>query len=619
MWEKGNQLEVRHKIDAIEALNKAQGDISNEEARLLLYHLFRQNLGITWNTLAKTKIFEFQEIIMNGWFKKDYSIFVAGRGIGKSYLLGIFCLLYCIFHPNAKIVIVANNFRRVKDIFSQMEKFIKRKEAYLLRQCFSDNFTKSNDQHICRCLNGSQIKGLPLGVGENLRGERANVLIIDEGLLISEHVQDTILRPFLTAKLDVAEQEVIKEQENLMIKEGKMKEEDRTVFPNNKLLITSSASYQFEYLYEGIYRPWQRIILDEHRKRNLDDPSYFVSRMSYKAVPDGTIMDESVLKAAAEGKEDNPTFQREYCAIFADSSDSYFNVKKLHECTIDDGDLPTVQIKGDRDREYILAIDPAYGDSKSNDFFAMGVYMLVPEERRIVQVHSYGKAGADVRDHYKYLIYILKHFNIVFSVIDGSGTEFINGFNESVLAHEHKMNVGLINADFEAEDHDYIRELRKAKAQFNKETRNFMYPQPFSALTIRRMNEYLQGGISAKKVWFASKICQNEVEYDKAKNFDLPFNFNDNGGENNMVDFLDDQDDWIPQTKRQLALIEVKTSELGTLRYDIPSHLKKSKSDNRARRDNYTCLLMAYYASKHYFNLMTQEDNIEQESIVFFC
>lgn len=626
-WIKGAQPE-KLPPNVIEEIKALKGEISETRARALLGKLFRYNLGFTWLYLSGQKLFlPFQEIILNAWFSKDNSLFIAGRGVGKSYLLAIFICLYSLFHPGIKIVLVANNFRRVKDIFLQIEKFLNFKGAHLLRQCFemksssSIKMGKQNDQYLLNCLNGSTVKGLPLGVGENLRGERANVLIIDEGLLISEHVQETILRPFLTAKSNAGERLELKKQEDALIAAGKMTEDERTVFPNNKLIITSSASYQFDYLYQGIFIPYiNRILKKQDKKekkeedRNPDgvDASYFVARMSYEAVPPDTILDEATLQAAKETNPDNPIFRQEYCAQFADSSAGYFNVKTLHECTIKDGDVPTTQIYGSKNSQYILAIDPAYGESRANDFFAMGVYAIIPDERRIVQVHSYGKAGADIKEHYEYLTYLLTHFNIAYTVIDGSGTEFIDGYNESTLAKSKNIKLGFIKTDFETEGEEYVKNIKEGKSQLNVTTRNFVYAQKFSSQTNRRMNEYLQGGIAARKVWFASKIENNEAHYRAAVQFQMPFDFKDHEGQPySLVNFLSDQDDWIEATKRQLALIEVKSTALGTLQYDIPAHLKKSKSEKRARRDNYTCLLMAYYASKHYFDMLYTEDNVQ--------
>lgn len=614
-WDTGFQL-CRKRPAALQEAFALKGDLTEEEARYHLGRLMRYNLGFTWLLISgQDMLLPFQEIILNAWFEKDYSLVIAGRGVGKSYLLSIFILLYAILNENTKIVLVANNFRRVKDIFSQMEKFLNYKKATLLRQCFElktankIKMGKQNDQYLLNCINGSLVKGLPLGVGENLRGERANVLIIDEGLLVSEHIQKTILEPFLTARSNAGERVKIEAQEDALVKAGMLKGEDKTVFQNNKLIITSSASYQFEYLFEGLYSKYISNIQDSKKERTLKDPTYFVCRASYEVVPEGSFLAEEVIQAARETNPNDPVFRREYCAEFVDGGGSYFDIKKLHECTIPDGESPTTQVVGLKGCEYILSIDPSYGDSKSSDYFAMGVYLLEPESRKIVQVHSYGKAGMDIKEHYEYLIYLLKQFNIVMLAIDASGTEFIQGFNESMTAKNNNMSLGFLAQDFDTEGDEYQRNIEYARSDLNSQSRHFVYAQPFNSNSIRAMNEYLQGGISAKRVWFGSRMSANEPIYRKVvESFSLPYAFKDADDEQySLVDFLDDQDDWIDQTKRQLALIEVKSTTLGTLQYDIPSHLKKSQNAKRARRDNYTCLLMAYTASKHYFNIRSSD------------
>jgi hypothetical protein len=627
-WETG--VERREKPnDFLDRLKKIEGDISEVQARELLGELFEYDLGFTWGVLTggEYQVWPFQEILLKGWFKKDYSLVVAGRGVGKSYLLAVFILLYLIFNPGAKVVLVSSNFRRSKDIFGQMEKFLSHPKSVLLRQCFeTDNkagtkvkIGKDQSGWTLKCLNEAIVKGLPLGGGENLRGERANVLLIDEGLLVSEHIQKTILKPFLTAKLNAKEQSQTREREDKMISAGVMKEEDRTVFSNNKMIVTSSASYQFEYLYEGLFVPYLDAIRGKENKKNKEDekellttPTHFVARLAYNAPPAGSIMDESALNEDVKGKEHNPIVRREYGAEFVDASDSYFDIKKLHDCTVPPGQFPTVQLYGSKRAEYILALDPSYGTAKTSDYFAMGVYMIVPEDHRIYQVHSYGKAGSDIAEHYEYLTYILTHFNIVWFVIDGSGTEFINGYNNSVIAEKHNIKLGYIDADLATDEpQEYNRAIRESKKQWNLTTKRIVYAQPFSAPTLRTMNEYLCDGVSSAKVWFGSGIQHQEDLFQSVINgFSFPYPFKDHEGKTyELVDFIDDQEDWVAQTKRQMALIEVKSIGNGsTLQYNIPTHLRKSTNEKRARRDNYTCLLMAYYSSKHYFNIMKAEE-----------
>jgi hypothetical protein len=48
----------------------------------------------------------------------------------------------------------------------------------------------------------------------------------------------------------------------------------------------------------------------------------------------------------------------------------------------------------------------------------------------------------------------------------------------------------------------------------------------------------------------------------------------------------------------------VKSTAKGSQSFDLPLHLKKSTSPDRARKDNYTALLLGCWATKTYFDLL---------------
>ena len=79
--------------------------------------------------------------------------------------------------------------------------------------------------------------------------------------------------------------------------------------------------------------------------------------------------------------------------------------------------------------------------------------------------------------------------------------------------------------------------------------------------------------------------------------------------ESSVLDFIETQDSLIYQVKKQCALIEVKSTARGTQTFDLPLHLKKDGSQHRARRDNYTTLMLATWATKCYFDM--QEVSVE--------
>jgi protein associated with RNAse G/E len=605
-WVVGNQK--RMKIEDFNSiLKELSHDFEDQEARILLAQFLRHNIGFTFELLSGIKLLPLQEVALRGLILKDNGLFVAGRGVGKSFIISVFCALYPIFFPNSKLCLISVNFRGARRLFDASEKMVRGKNADLLNACFPNDPFRRPDILSWRMENGSEIFALPLSNGEGLRGTRASTVLVDEGLLISEEIQTSIIQPFLTARQDYAEEAQIREIEDCLIRRGDMVEADRMVFQSNKYLVFSSASYQFQYLYKMFCNYKERII----RANPLSServPSYFVMRASYESLPEESFMDRQAIQAAKDnGTEHSEYFKREYKALFSAAGDGFFDVKKLYECTIPDGDDPTIQIKGHKDAKYILAIDPSYAKAANSDYFAMAVYQLIPEKREIMLVHSYGRAGTSLDHHYLYLAYLLKSFNIVYSVIDASGTEFIDSFNSSVIANDHNLKLGMFSPDINFNKDNYAEMLQKAKQEYNISTRNFVYPQLFSSDTNRRMNEYLQAGIIAKKIWFASRVCAGDVS--AYQDMPVPVRIKDPATENDMtiMEFLGEQDNWIVETINQLALIQVKATVTGTLQYDLPAKVKANDGPDKARRDNYTCCLLAYYASKHYFDMLFTE------------
>jgi len=607
MWDEGAQQKIIPVYQDYNVIAKGlKGDLDDKNAKITLIQFLRRNLGFTFELISGMRLLPQQEIVLKSLFARDTALIVAGRGFGKSTIIAMFCCLYPIFYPNSKICLISANFRGARRIFEAAEKMVKGPFAYMLQECFPTEPRRLNDIISWKLENGSEVFALPLSNGEGLRGTRASAVFVDEGLLISQEIQENVIRPFLTAKQNFLEEAQMKEREDELIKAGLITETDRISFPRNKYLVCSSASYDFDYLYKT-FQSNIKMITDDKIVRTKDDSTYVVIRSSYESLPKDSFIDMTQINAAkADGGEETDYFKREYQARFTVGGSSYFNMKKVADCTVRAGEFPTTMLRGRKNHQYILTIDPSYSSSKNSDFFAMGVYELVPDSRRIILVHSYGRAGMTLNDHYKYLVYLLTHFNIVWLGIDASGTEFIDSFNESVIAADKGIKLGTLTADLKSDE--YIKELRILKNEYNQTTRNIVYPQPFSGDTIRRMNEYLQAGINAEKVWFASLLQVNENAFNNAMRHRPDAQItNKHGKPIDTEEQIYEQDSWIHETQKQLSLIEVKSTALGTMQFDLPSHIKNSTKDDRARRDNYTCMLMAYTASKYYFDMLFTE------------
>ena len=250
----------------------------------------RANLGFTTELISGIKLAAYQEVTLKGLFNRNFNMCVWGRGCGKTFIASVYCFLQCIFEPNTKILIAGPTFRTARFIFQNLEKIVETKGAELLMQAFGAK-SKRNDQFEWK-INGGSITAIPLS-GEKIRGFRANILVLDEYLLLPEETIKTVLMPFLVAPQDMAERIKIREVENQMIKDGKMKEEDRIKFENkSKMIALSSASYSFENLYKT-YKEWMNNIYSE----DIMDSSYFISQMGFDSIPeemiDNTIIEEA--------------------------------------------------------------------------------------------------------------------------------------------------------------------------------------------------------------------------------------------------------------------------------------------------------------------------------------
>ncbi|WP_339813033.1 terminase large subunit domain-containing protein [Zunongwangia profunda] len=588
-----------------EELLKLKGELPDRQAKITLAKFMRSNLGFSTELLSGIKLALYQEITLKAFFNRNFSMCVWGRGCGKSFIAAVYCFLQCIFEPRTKILIAGPTFRTARFIFNNLEKIVESKEAQMLAHAFGAK-SKRNDQFEWK-INEGTITAIPLS-GEKIRGFRANILVLDEFLLLPEETIKSVLMPFLVAPQDMAERIKIREMEDDLIKKGQMQEKDRVQFTNNsKMIALSSASFSFENLFKT-YKEWMNNIYSEE----IQQSNYFISQMGFNSIPTDMI-DRTVIEEAQAGGSSNSSFQREYCAQFTDGSDSYFSAKKMHDCTIPDGEKQHTLIKGDPEKKYILAIDPSFSNSPSSDYFAMSVLELDEDKgNESTLVHAYAVAGGDLKDHIKYLYYLMTSFKIELLIIDNAGYQFIDSANESELFRDARIDLKFFDFNSDKNGNDYQQMLLKAKRQYNVKENVICFKQLFSSTFLREANEYLQASIDHKRIWFASRTAACGSFFDKASAQAVPIKLMPYENKGDLIEF---QDDIIYQTKKQCALVEVKTTAKGMQTFDLPQHLKRSTSVNRARKDNYTTLMLGNWGIKAYNDL--KNTKVEQISNTF--
>lgn len=141
------------------------------------------------------KLKTFQKILVYLCFKYPFFTFLASRGLGKSWLIALIAIIKCILYPGSRVVIASGT-------KGQAEKIIDNK----IKQDFWENYpnvrkeiaevTTSQRKTSVTFHNGSVI--LAVTANDNARGERANLIIVDEHRLIKKEVYEKVIEPFAT-------------------------------------------------------------------------------------------------------------------------------------------------------------------------------------------------------------------------------------------------------------------------------------------------------------------------------------------------------------------------------------------------------------------------------------
>jgi hypothetical protein len=278
------------------------------------------------------------------------------------------------------------------------------------------------------------------------------------------------------------------------------------------------------------------------------------------------------------------------------------------EQTVQDDNLPTVKIYGEPSKKYILSIDPSWSSSPASDYFAMAVGEVNDEDitnPSFTLVHNYAVAGGELKDHIRYLYYLLKSFNICYIIADNADGNFIKSANESDLFKQQKIEIKFIDYDSSLSGDEYMKMLAIVKNQYNKNDLKIAFKHVFNSESIRRMNEQLQTFINTRKIWFGSRLSCHSSDFDRVLKYYANGHLNYELAGGDIGDFISEQDDLIKRVKEQCALIEVKVTPTGNQTFDLPQLFKRDTSTKRARKDNYTALMLLAEVFKAHIDIST--------------
>lgn len=236
------------------------------------------------------KLKKFQQIILNEMFRKVNSIYLASRGGGKSFLLAIFCVCYCILYPGTTICLASKTRGQAIEIIDKIQTILMPLSANLRSEIGE---IKSNQaESFVGFKNGSIIKVVT--AADSARHNRATILIVDEYRMVDKSTIDTVLRKFLTSPRHP----------------GFMDKPEYAHYPieRTKELYASSCWYEAHWSYKHV----QSYVIQMIRGR-----SYFCCAMPYQlAIKENLLDKERVEDEMSEADFNEVQFHMEMCALF---------------------------------------------------------------------------------------------------------------------------------------------------------------------------------------------------------------------------------------------------------------------------------------------------------------
>jgi len=561
--------------------------------------------------VLNVELLPMQALILREMWIRKFPMLVGSRGLGKTFLLSLYCMLRAALMPGRKIVVVGAAFRQSKFLHDYMETIWK--NAPVLRDMCDGGSGPRRDVDMCKMtINGSTIVALPIGDGQKIRGQRANDIVADEFASMSREIFENVIAGFAAVSASPVSNVKMIAKEKMAQEIGfdlstltSKKTEIQKV--SNQIILSGTAYYDFNHFSE-YWKRWKTIIETKGDYNAISNSvfngepvpesfnwrDYSIMRIPVDLIPNG-FMDEGQI-ARSKATVHNGIYLMEFGAVFTKDSQGFFKRSLIESCIGTDQkpiDLPSGPVyfdpllRGGKGKKYVMAIDPA----SEVDNFSIIILEVHPDHRRIVYCWTttrkdhtervkkgltkdnnfYSYCAKKIRD-------LMKLFSVVHIAMDsqGGGYQVSEALHDSSKIGDGELPIWPIIDPDDPKDTDdeqglHLLELcqfakydwyREANHGLRKdfEDRVLLFPR-FDPVTI---------GLS--------------IEQDKAND--------------RSYDTLEDCVLEIEDLKDELSLIEITQSVNGRERWDTPEVKVGVGKKQRMRKDRYSSLMMANMAAR---------------------
>jgi intein/homing endonuclease len=158
--------------------------LDNPDIHILELMSKPEYFGFTCKYILNKELMPFQLAFLQELWYRPFPMLIGSRGLSKSFLLAVYCILKSLFSQGSKIVICGAGFRQAKVVFEYVENIWN--NAPILRDMVGENWNgrpngakHETDKWVFR-IGDSVISALPLGSGQKIRGQRASTIIAEE-------------------------------------------------------------------------------------------------------------------------------------------------------------------------------------------------------------------------------------------------------------------------------------------------------------------------------------------------------------------------------------------------------------------------------------------------------
>lgn len=152
----------------------------------------------------------FQKILLVMMFWSTTFVFIACRGLGKTFLSAIYCVVRCILYPGTRVCIASGTRGQAMKVLEKIMLELKPISPELCAE-IDERQSKINGTNAQIVFNNTSVITV-VTASDSARGNRCNVLLLDEYRLISKDTIDTILKKFLTFRRMPRYAELTKEE-----------------------------------------------------------------------------------------------------------------------------------------------------------------------------------------------------------------------------------------------------------------------------------------------------------------------------------------------------------------------------------------------------------------------